>query len=114
MLVCLSCGSGFKTRAESWFLEISPPSAPLAAIILLRGVHCPWEDETVRERSGLPPSYTEVKRMKSLTLHTHCCPRASLRSCSSSSGFLILSQFRYLLMPFFCFNCCAKFSHLFV
>ena len=35
-----------------------------------------WEDETVRERTGQPPSYrpTVAKKMKSLTLHTHGCP----------------------------------------
>jgi len=33
-------------------------------------VYCQWEDETVRERTGHPPSYAEAKEMKSLTLHT--------------------------------------------
>jgi len=32
-------------------------------------VHCQWEDEAVRKRTGHPPSYAEVKKMKSLTLH---------------------------------------------
>jgi len=41
--------------------------------------HWQWEDETVRERTGHPPSYAEAKKMKSLALHTHGCPRASLR-----------------------------------
>src|SRR6218665_1082677 len=45
-------------------------------------VHCQWEDETVRERTGHPPSYAEAKKMKLLTLHTHGCPRANLRDCS--------------------------------
>jgi len=40
----------------------------------------------VRERTGHPPSYTEAKKMKSLTLHTHGCLRANLRDCSSSSS----------------------------
>ena len=40
-------------------------------------VHCRWEDETARERTGHPPSYAEAKKMKSLTLHTHGCLRAS-------------------------------------
>ena len=44
-------------------------------------VHCQWEDETKRLRTGhLPASYTEAKEMKLLTLHTHGCPRASLRT----------------------------------
>jgi len=30
--------------------------------------HCQWEDETVRERTDHPPSYTEAKKMKSLTV----------------------------------------------
>src|SRR6218665_3868944 len=47
---------------------------------------CQWEDETVRERTGHPPSYAEDKEMKSLILHTHGCPRASLRDCSFSSS----------------------------
>src|SRR6218665_2539398 len=38
----------------------------------------------VRERTGHPPSYAETKKMKSLTLHTHDCHRASLRDYSSS------------------------------
>src|SRR6218665_2759757 len=37
--------------------------------------HCQWEDETVRERTGHPPSYAEAKKMKSLTLHTDGCPK---------------------------------------
>jgi len=38
----------------------------------------------VRERTGHRSSYAEAKKMKSLTLHTHDCPRASLRDRSSS------------------------------
>src|SRR6218665_2403035 len=34
-------------------------------------VHFQWEVETVRKRTGHPPSYAEVKKMKSLTLHIH-------------------------------------------
>jgi len=41
--------------------------------------HCQWEDETVRKRTGHPPSDAEAKKMKSLTLHTQGCPKASLR-----------------------------------
>ena len=48
---------------------------PLANLALMSTptVHCQWEDETVRERTGHPPSYAEAKKMKSLTLHTHGC-----------------------------------------
>jgi len=31
----------------------------------------------VRERTGSPPSFAMAKKMKSLTLHTHGCPRAN-------------------------------------
>ena len=67
-------------RAEISF-ELSAPHAPLAnsAMTSTLTVHCQWEDETVRERTGHPPSYAEAKKMKSLTLHTHGCLRASLR-----------------------------------
>ena len=41
--------------------------------------HCQWEDETVSERTGHPPSYAEAKKTKSLTLHSHGCPMASLK-----------------------------------
>ena len=41
--------------------------------------HCQWEDETVREKTGHQPSYAVAKKMKSLTLQTHGCLRASLR-----------------------------------
>jgi len=36
--------------------------------------HCQWEDETVRERTGHPPSYAVAKKMESLTLYTNGCP----------------------------------------
>ena len=54
---------------------------PLAnsAIMSTLTARCPWKDETVRERTDHPPSYAEAKKMKSLTLHTHGCSRASLR-----------------------------------
>jgi len=32
-------------------------------------VHYQWEDETVTESTGHPPSYAKAKKMKSLTLH---------------------------------------------
>jgi len=48
-------------------------------------IHCQREDETVMERTGHSPSFAEAKKMKSLTLHTHGWPRASVQDCSSSS-----------------------------
>jgi len=73
-------GVQIPARAEIWF-EISAPRAPLAnsAMMSTLTAHCQWEDETVRESTGHPPSYAEAKKMKSLTLHTHGCPRDSLR-----------------------------------
>src|SRR6218665_2474715 len=53
---------------------------PLAnsAMMSTLTAHCQWDDETMRERTGYPPSYAVAKKMKSLTLHTHGCLRASL------------------------------------
>src|SRR6218665_2260321 len=60
---------------------ISAPSAPQAnsAMMSTLTTPCKWKDETVSERTGHQPSYAEAERMKSLTLHSHGCPRASLR-----------------------------------
>src|SRR6218665_2506912 len=52
-------------------------------------IHCRWEDETARERTGHLPtllSYAKAMKMKSLTLHTYGCLRASSRDSSSSSS----------------------------
>ena len=67
-------------RADIWF-EISAPAPPnqLSYDEYTDRTHCQWEDEMVRERTGHLPSYAEAKKMKLLTLHTHGCPRASLR-----------------------------------
>jgi len=45
---------------------------PLAnsAMMSTLTVHCQWEDETVRDRTGQLLSYAKAKKMKSLTLHT--------------------------------------------
>jgi len=40
-------------------------------------VHCQWEVEMVRERTGHLPSYAKAKKMKLLTLQSHVCPRDS-------------------------------------
>src|SRR6218665_2824430 len=52
-----------------------------------------WEDETARERTGHSPSYAEARKMKSLTLHTHGCPEASLRDRSPSSSSSSCSEY---------------------
>ena len=68
-------------RAEIWF-EISVPSdLTNSAMMSTLIVHCQWEDETVGKRTGHPPSCRGYE-MKSLTVHTNGCPRASLRDCS--------------------------------
>jgi len=38
------------------------------------------------EENWPPPSYAEAKKMKSLTLHPHGCPRAAKGYSSSSSS----------------------------
>ena len=79
-------GSGFKFQPGQKFwlrfllhLHLLANSAMMSTLT----VNCQWEDETVRERTGHLPSYAEAKKMKSLTLHTHGCLRASSRDCSS-------------------------------
>src|SRR6218665_1225974 len=62
--------------------------------------HYQWEDETVRERTGHPPSYAEAKKFKSLKLHTHGCPRASLRYSYSSSCSSNSRKYMMLSLPF--------------
>jgi len=60
---------------------ISAPSAPLANLAMTSTltVRCQWGHEMARERNGHPPSYAEVKKMKSLTFHTYGCPWTSLK-----------------------------------
>jgi len=67
-------------------LEFCPPAPSLSnsAIMSTLTVDCQWEDEAVRT-GGHSPSYGGAMKMKLLTLHTHGCPRASLRDCSSSA-----------------------------
>ena len=67
-------------RAEI-LLEICVPSVPPSQLGYDEYTDCQWEDETVRERTGSPPSCAEAKKKKSLALHTRGCLRASLRDC---------------------------------
>jgi len=46
----------------------------------------------VRERIGHSPSYAVAKKLKSLTVHIHGCPRASLRDCSYCYRFMQIIQ----------------------
>src|SRR6218665_1533516 len=70
--------SGRGQKFGSRFLFLLRPLASSTVMSTLTA-HCQWEDETVRERTGYPPSYAEAEKMESLTLHTHGCPRASLK-----------------------------------
>src|SRR6218665_1806363 len=92
VLNCHSRGPGFKFRPGqkfgSRFLLHLCPLANSSMMSTLT-VHCQWEDETVRQRTGHPLSYTKAKKIKLLTPHTHRCPRASLRNCSSFSSFSV-------------------------
>jgi len=58
-------GVKIPARAEIWF-KISPNLCLLAnsAVMSTLTAHCQWKDETVRERTGLLPSYTEAKKME--------------------------------------------------
>ena len=74
VLYRLPIGVQIPARVEIW-LEISAPPAPPNQFSYDEYADhtIQWEDQTVRERTGHPPSYAEAKKMKSLTLHTHCC-----------------------------------------
>src|SRR6218665_2608267 len=91
VLDCQLRGLRFKSwpgqKIGSRFLRHSHPIANSAMMSKLTlTIYCQWEDKTVREKTGHPPSYAEAKKMKSVTLHTHGCHRASLRDCSSFSS----------------------------
>src|SRR6218665_1922141 len=64
VLDCQSRCSGFKSRPGqklgSRFLLHLHPLANSATMSTLT-VHCQWEDETERERTGHPPSYADAK-----------------------------------------------------
>ena len=59
------------------------PTIANSALLRTLTVHCHWEDEVLRERTGRLPSFAEAKKMKLLTLHTYGCLRASLKDTSS-------------------------------
>jgi|SRR6218665_2935982 len=71
---------GFKSRPGQKFgLRFMFHLHPCAnsAVMNTLTAHCQWYGEMVRERIDHPPSCAESKKMKSLTLHTHGCPRVS-------------------------------------
>jgi len=68
--------------------------------------HYQWKDETARERTGHPTSYAVANKIKSLTLHTHGCLRASLRDWSFSSGRLkIIWHISFSVFPVIIHHC---------
>src|SRR6218665_1116257 len=75
-LDCHSLSSEFKSRPWQKFgLRFLLHLRPLVNFAMMSKLiaHCQWEDETVRARTNHSPSYTEAKKMKSLTLHAHGC-----------------------------------------
>src|SRR5688572_18414807 len=71
-----SRGRGFKSRQGRKYLlrfMINLRSLSNSAIMSTLTVHCRWEDETTRERTGHPSSYAKAKKLKSVTLYTHGC-----------------------------------------
>ena len=56
-------GVQIPVKAEIW-VEISAPRAPPAnsAMTSTLTIHCQWEDDMVRERTGHPLSYSEAKK----------------------------------------------------
>jgi len=68
-----SRGLGFKFRPGHKFgLRLLLHLRPLANSDMMGTltIHCQWEDEMARERTGHPPSYAEDKKMKPPTLQT--------------------------------------------
>ena len=76
VLDCQGRGLGFKSQPGQTFgsrylLHLCPLGN--SAMMSTLTVHCQWEDETVREWTARPSSYTEAKKMKLLALHIHGC-----------------------------------------
>src|SRR6218665_3010 len=67
-------GAGLKPRTEKKFgsrFLFHLRSLASSVMMSTLAARCQWEHETVRERTGHPPSYVVATKMKSLTLHTH-------------------------------------------
>src|ERR1700733_6813863 len=66
----------FPARAEIWF-EISVPQAPPSRLSYdeYTDQHGRWIIETVRERTGHPPSFAVAMKMESLTRHPRWLPK---------------------------------------
>lgn len=81
VLHCQSRGRGFNSHyGRNLVRDFSVCHLANGTIMSTSTIPCQWKDETARERNGQPPSYAKAKKMKLLTLHTHGCPRASLRA----------------------------------
>jgi len=52
-------------------------------------VHCQWEDETVRERTGHLPSYAEAKKMKSSSLSSFIAERNAERQYALPQNYIV-------------------------
>jgi len=72
----------------SRFLLAPPTPLSLSVMMSTLTIHCLWEGEMVRERTGHRPSSAEVKKIKLLALHALDCLSAILRDRSSSSSLL--------------------------
>ena len=74
-IVCQLRGWEFKSLPEQEFLLSSAPSTPIRnyAMMSTPTTHCWWEVDTLRERTGRPPTYAEIKNTKSLKFHTYSC-----------------------------------------
>src|SRR6218665_1512649 len=63
-------------QGRMWIV-ISAPSASPSQLSFPLTLLCSYEIETARKRTGHLASYVDVKKIKSLTIHTHGCPRAT-------------------------------------
>ena len=71
----LKLGKNSMTYFMDGPIPAQPANSALTSTLTISSPHCPWGDEMVRT--------AEDKKIKLLTLHTHGCPRASLRVCTS-------------------------------
>ena len=59
VLDCQSSGFGFKSWSGQKFYSKFLLHLANSSMMSMQTIHCQWVDETVRERTGHPPSYTE-------------------------------------------------------
>ena len=110
LVLCLFCVFHIPSincccAVAQWF-EISAPPVPPSQLSYDEYTDCTVSVGRLDgEGEDWPrPSYAEAKKMKSLTLHTHGCPRASLRDWSSSMNrFLVFLQQVFWIWSFLCY-----------